>query len=169
MKHFKTQLRSNHSLPLSNWMVLVKSLHLWAGLLVPRFYPWVKKIPLEKEMITHSIILTWRISWTEEPGSLQSMASQRIGHNWMTLSLSLSHTHTHTHTHTSVHIYNFVHRSMYVVPQIQKTLWWQLIPQHLALGCILWQVWCMSSFKSPVRKPHRATGTIRGTQNPWSC
>ena len=36
--------------------------------------------PLEKEMATHSSILTWRIPWTEEPGGLQSMGSQRVGH-----------------------------------------------------------------------------------------
>ena len=34
--------------------------------------------PLEKEMATHSSILAWRIPWTEEPGGLQSMESQRI-------------------------------------------------------------------------------------------
>ena len=37
--------------------------------------------PLEKEMATHSSILAWRIPWTEEPGRLQSMGSQRVGHN----------------------------------------------------------------------------------------
>ena len=37
--------------------------------------------PLEKGMATHSSILAWRIPWTEEPGGLQSMGSQRIGHN----------------------------------------------------------------------------------------
>jgi len=36
----------------------------------PGFDPWVGKIPLEKEMATHSSILTWRIPWTEEPGGL---------------------------------------------------------------------------------------------------
>ena len=35
--------------------------------------------PLEKEMATHSSTLAWRISWTEEPGGLQSMGSQRVG------------------------------------------------------------------------------------------
>ena len=35
---------------------------------------------LEKEMATHFSILAWRISWTEEPGGLQSMGSQRVGH-----------------------------------------------------------------------------------------
>ena len=37
--------------------------------------------PLEKEMATHSSILTWKISWTQEPGGLQSMGSQRVGHD----------------------------------------------------------------------------------------
>ena len=37
--------------------------------------------PLEKEMATHSSILAWKIPWTEEPGVLQSMGSQRVGHD----------------------------------------------------------------------------------------
>ena len=37
--------------------------------------------PLEKDMGTHSNILAWRIPWTEEPGGLQSTASQRAGHS----------------------------------------------------------------------------------------
>ena len=37
--------------------------------------------PLEKEMVTHSSILAWEIPWTEEPGGLQSMGSQRVRHN----------------------------------------------------------------------------------------
>ena len=35
--------------------------------------------PLEKEMATHSSILVWKISWTEKPGGLRSMGSQRVG------------------------------------------------------------------------------------------
>ena len=38
--------------------------------------------PLEKEMATHSSIVTWKIPRTEEPGGLQSMESQRVGHDW---------------------------------------------------------------------------------------
>ena len=37
--------------------------------------------PLEKEMTTHSSILAWKIPWTEEPGGLQSMGSQRVRHD----------------------------------------------------------------------------------------
>ena len=46
---------------------------------------WVRPLgredPLEKEMATHSSILAWRIPWTEKPDVLQSMGSQRVGHN----------------------------------------------------------------------------------------
>ena len=45
--------------------------------------------PLQKEMATHSHILAWSIPWTEEPGWLQSVASQRVGHDWVS-----SHTHS---------------------------------------------------------------------------
>ena len=49
---------------------------------------WIRSLdgedPLEKEMATHSSILAWKIPWTEEPGGLQSMGLQRVGHNWAT-------------------------------------------------------------------------------------
>ena len=45
---------------------------------------WVQSLgqedPLEKGTVIHSSILAWRISWIEEPGGLQSMVSQRVGH-----------------------------------------------------------------------------------------
>ena len=44
--------------------------------------------PLEKGMAAHSSILAWGIPWTKEPGGLQSMELQRVGHNSATLSLS---------------------------------------------------------------------------------
>ena len=37
--------------------------------------------PLEKEMVTHSSTLAWKIPWMEEPGGLQSVGSQSVGHN----------------------------------------------------------------------------------------
>ena len=40
--------------------------------------------PLEKEIATHSSTLAWKISWTEEPGSLQSIGLQRVEHDWVT-------------------------------------------------------------------------------------
>ena len=54
---------------------------------------WIRSLgqedPLEKEMATHSSTLVWKIPWTEEPGRLQSMGSQRVGHD-QAISLSLS-------------------------------------------------------------------------------
>ena len=53
---------------------------------------WVQSLgqedPLEKEMATYSSTLAWKIAWMEEPGRLQSMGSQRVGHDWAT---SLTH------------------------------------------------------------------------------
>ena len=49
---------------------------------------------MQKGMTTHSSILAWRISWTEEPGELWSVGSQRVGHNWAI--------HAHTHRHCAV-------------------------------------------------------------------
>ena len=40
--------------------------------------------PLEKEMATHTSTLAWKIPWTEKPGRLQSMGSQRVGHDLAT-------------------------------------------------------------------------------------
>ena len=46
---------------------------------------WVRALgwedPLEKEMAIHSNTIAWKILWTEEPGRLQSMGSQRVGHD----------------------------------------------------------------------------------------
>ena len=54
---------------------------------------WVQSLvwedPLEKAIATHSSILAWKIPWMEEPGRLQFMGPQRVGHDWTT-SLSLS-------------------------------------------------------------------------------
>ena len=57
-----------------------------------RFDPWVRKIPLEQEMATHSSNLAWRIPWTEEPGGLQSVGSHGVGHDWVTEHIALSRT-----------------------------------------------------------------------------
>ena len=60
-----------------------------------RSHPWIKKITWRREWQPHSSILAWRIPRTEEPGGLQPMGLQRVGHNWVT------NTHTHTQrTHT---------------------------------------------------------------------
>ena len=57
---------------------------------------WVQSLgwkdPLEKGMATHSSICAWRIPWTEKPGGLQSMGSQRAGHDWVTKQVQTLHT-----------------------------------------------------------------------------
>ena len=61
---------------------------------------WVRSLgredPLEKEMVAHASVLAWRIPWTQEPGGLQSMGSQRAGHDWATSLLSLSCKYSYT-------------------------------------------------------------------------
>ena len=55
---------------------------------------WVRSLgqedPLEEGMATHSSILAWRIPWTEEPGRLQSIGSQRADHHWSDLACTHS-------------------------------------------------------------------------------
>ena len=50
-----------------------------------------QKDPLEKGMPTHSSVLAWRIPWIKKLGSLQSMGSQRVGHNWVTNTFTFFH------------------------------------------------------------------------------
>ena len=80
-------------------------LYIWASLVVQSVKnlpavqeTWVQFLgredPLEKEMATHSSILAWKIPWTEEPGGLQSMGLQRVGHDWA------------TNTHNTQYYYN---------------------------------------------------------------
>ena len=73
-------------------MHLVFDMHLWASFVAQmvkrlptmqetRVRSLGQEVPLEKEMATHSSILAWKIPWMEEPGRLQSMRSQRVGHD----------------------------------------------------------------------------------------
>ena len=73
-------------------MILYIYIYVWASLVaqlvknLPAVQEtWVQSLgwedPLENKMATHSSTLAWKISWTEEPGGLQSMGSQRIGHD----------------------------------------------------------------------------------------
>ena len=61
---------------------------------------WVQSLgwedPLEKGMVTHSIILAWRIPWMEEPGGLQSVGSQRVGYDEQLSLLFKKHSKWHS-------------------------------------------------------------------------
>ena len=63
---------------------------------------------MEKEIAAHSSTLVWKIPWMEEPGGLQSMGSQRVGHDKAT------NTHTHTHTHTRFFLILKLNESMQI-------------------------------------------------------
>ena len=70
--------------------------------------------PLEKEMAIHSSTIAWKIPWTEEPGRLQSMRSQRVRHDWATsFSLSLSFIYT----------YMYAYVCMYIPPYTPRNIW----------------------------------------------
>ena len=71
------------------------------------FDPWFGKIPWTKS--GNSSILAWRIPWTEESGELQSIESQRVGHNWSDF------THTHTHTHRKGTWWAIIHSFKYIM------------------------------------------------------
>ena len=66
--------------------------------------------PLEKGMATHSSILAWRIPRIDEPGGLQSMALQRVWHNWKTFT-SL---YTYMHMYITNPLKNYKYFYMYV-------------------------------------------------------
>ena len=89
------QLASEYFDNVLKMYVILENVQAWASLVAQsikhlpamqemrvRFLGW--KDPLEKEMATHSSILGWRIPWTEEPGKLQSMGLQRVGHHLVT-------------------------------------------------------------------------------------
>ena len=57
-------------------------------------------------MVTHSNILVWEIPWTEEPGRLQSMGSQKSQTRLSKHDVQQTGTHTHTHTHTHTQLKN---------------------------------------------------------------
>ena len=81
----------NHGFPLC-WSVTRKWLAQFRDLMNVKNLPAMQETQvqsmcwedlLEKAMATHSSILAWRIPWTEEPGRLPSLKSQRVSHNWM--------------------------------------------------------------------------------------
>ena len=90
-----TLLLARGDLELANAVIIILILLMIASLVAQRLKRlppmWETQVwslgqedPLEKEMASHPSILAWRIPWMEEPGRLQSMGSQRVGHDWAT-------------------------------------------------------------------------------------
>ena len=76
-KHLRTNLGFPSDSPVKNLPVIQDMLEMWVQSLG-------QEDPMEKEMATHSSILPWKIPWTKEPGSLQSIRSQRVTHDLAT-------------------------------------------------------------------------------------
>ena len=101
--------------------------------------------PLEKGMATHSSSLACRITWTEEPGGLQSMRSQRVRHNWTTNTTTNIMEKNLKKIYTYIYIYGLPRwlsgkesacqsRRWGFNPWVRKILWkrpWQLTPVFL--------------------------------------
>ena len=129
---------------------------IWASLVAQRLKclpamreTWVQSLgqedPLEKKMATHSSILAWRIPWMEEPGGLQSMESQRFGHNWAT---SLPHrisaiSHLWKIVIVLFLLSNFDAFHLYLVWLLQQGVPFLILPNSLCFH--IWSLLAMSS------------------------
>ena len=91
------------------------------------------EVPLEEGMATHSSILAWRIPWTEGPGGLQSMGSQRVGHHWATNTIK-SYRHMYE-LHKTLGFLKFLLRSLQNRIWIMRFLKNNLKKTILSLGC----------------------------------
>ena len=109
------------------------------------FYCWDFSITEEKAMATHSSTLAWKIPWMEEPGRLQSIGLQRVGHNWA----------------TSLLLFTFMHwrRTWQPTPVFlpgehwarDGGAWWAAI--YGVAQSQTWLKWLSSSSSSPKREP----------------
>ena len=122
---------------------------------------WVRSLgwedPLEKGMATYSSILAWRIPWTEEPGGLQSMGLQRVGHDWATFTFN-SVLFWYTSVHTSYYTYIFIH--IVTVVQLLSRVWFFVTPWTVARQAPLFmelsrqEYWSGLPFPSPGDLPN---------------
>ena len=78
MENFK-QMKSKYNRILNRWLSGKELTYQCNRPSRCRFDPWLGKIPWRRKMATHSSLLAWRISWTEEPRGLWSIGSQRVG------------------------------------------------------------------------------------------
>ena len=92
-------------------------------------------------MAIHCRILAWEIPWTEEPGGLWSLVSQRVGHDW-------THTDTHTHRHTHRHTGSFRSFMQDLVswPEIEPRPCF-LFFSNPSSNCLRWQSVCLQCWR----------------------
>ena len=77
----KSFFQLEHGKILKYWCLVTQTMKNLPAMLETWLQSLVREDPLEKGMATHSSILAWRIPWTEKPGGLQFIGSQRVGHN----------------------------------------------------------------------------------------
>ena len=89
---------------------------------------WVPSVgwedPLVKGMAVHSSILAWRITWTEEPGGLQSIGSQTVRHNWIS--------NTHTQDLPEIHCWEKI------IAGGEQWEGWGIMEFQISIGASLW-------------------------------
>ena len=106
-----------------SWVSLVSQMIIYLQCVRLGFNPWVGKIPWTRSWQPTPVFLPGESLWTELPGGLQSMGSQKVGHSWATKCAHVRvHTHTHTHTHTQD--YYSVIKNEEILPFV--TIWMEL-------------------------------------------
>ena len=114
--------------------------------------------PLEEEMATHSSIFAWRIPWTEEPGRLWSIGSQRVGLDWS----DLAHTHSSCNIENLGVVIKFQEYSQYLLNLLASLLIFLTVS---CLGDSVQNCWS----PSPTLKKEMATqSSILSWRIPWT-
>ena len=103
-----------------NWTELIDGKESAYNAGDPGLIPWPGRSPA-KGMATHSSVLAWRIWWTEEPGGLQSIGLQRVGHDWETNTFTFQIKFLKSMT-------SLVAQIVKNLPKIQFNPWIQKIP-----------------------------------------
>ena len=115
--------------------------------------------PLKEGMATHSSILAWRIPWTQEPGGLQSMGSQRAGHDWAT---------NHSTAYMSILISRFIpplHLPLVSICQKDKSKY--RILMHIWQFSSVQSLSCVRLFETPWIAAHQASLSDFQKWNRW--
>ena len=124
-------------------------------------------------MATHSSILAWRIPWTEEPGGLQSIGSQRVGQDWVTdtylafFMVQHSHLYMTTEETSALTIWTFVSKVMSLLFNMLSMLVIAFFPKSKHL-LISW----LQSISTVILEPRKIKSAIVSTVSPsitkWS-
>ena len=134
-------------------------MYLRASPVVPRlkrlpamWETWVRSLgrddPLETEMATHSSILVWKIPWTEEPGGLQSIGSQRVGHGCSDLAQHCTaEPWLNTSSHWKVKVKSLSRVQLFATP------WTVAYKGSLSMELSRQEYWSRLPFSSPGDRP----------------